>query len=85
MMIVNEDNPLAPYSHFSLVPGGEQAENESYGKVPSYFDRDQLYNIKDDPKEQKNLVGDETHQKIYKELKSELKNHLSELPGKFEI
>ena len=85
MMIVNEDNPLAPYSHFSLVPGGEQAENESYGKVPSYFDRDQLYNIKEDPKELNNLVDEKAYREIYLELKSELKNHLTDLPGKFAL
>jgi arylsulfatase A-like enzyme len=85
MNIVNEDNPMAPYSHFSLVPGGEAAEHESYGIVPSYFDRDQLYNIKDDPTEQKNLVNDEASQDIYRELKNELKNHLAKLPGKFDL
>jgi len=85
MGIVNPDDPMAPYSHFSLVPGGEQAENESYGKVPSYFDKDQLYNIKKDPNELNNLVDDEKYRDVYLELKGLLEQHLSEMPGKFNL
>jgi hypothetical protein len=85
MKIVNKNDPMAPYSHFSTVPGGEAAEHESYGKVPSYFDLNQLYNIKDDPTEQNNLINDEASQVIYKELKAELKAHLAKLPGKFDL
>lgn len=85
MKIVNEDDPLAPFSHFSLVPGGEQAENESYGKLPAYFDRDQLYNIKLDPFEQRNLISDEDHEEIFGELKKELLDHLSTMPGRFDL
>lgn len=81
MGLANSENPMAPYSHFSVVPGGQLAEHESYGKLPAYFDRDQLYNLKDDPTEQNNLVNDEASQKIYKELKAELKKHLDEMPG----
>ena len=54
MKIVNED-PSAPFSHFSIIPGGQQAEHESYGKLPGYYDRDQLYNLKEDPGEMVNL------------------------------
>ncbi|MFA9391147.1 MAG: sulfatase [Prolixibacteraceae bacterium] len=85
MDVVNTDQPMAPYSHFSLVPGGESAEHESYGKLPAYFDQDQLYNLKVDPTEQKNLIKDPAHQAIYQELKAELEAHLAEMPGKFEL
>lgn len=85
MAIVNPDNPMAPYSHFSLVPGGEHAEHGSYGKLPAYFDQDQLYNLKDDPTEQMNLANDEAHKEIYEQLKQELKAHLAKMPGKFKI
>jgi arylsulfatase A-like enzyme len=85
MGIVNPDNPMAPYSHFSLVPGGEQAENESYGKVPSYFEKDQLYNIKLDPNEHNNIIDIEKYQDIYRDLNSRLEQHLYEMPGKFDL
>lgn len=65
MRIANKDNPMAPYSFISLVPGGEQAEHQSEGKLPAYFKQDQLYNIKDEPAEQKNLAKDEAHKEIY--------------------
>jgi arylsulfatase A-like enzyme len=85
MGIVNPDDPMAPYSHFSLVPGGEQAEHESYGKVPSYFEKDQLYNIKKDPNELNNLMDDEKYRDVYLELKELLEQHLSEMPGEFKL
>jgi arylsulfatase A-like enzyme len=85
MGLANPDDPMAPYSHFSVIPGGQLAEHESYGKLPAYFDRNQLYNLKDDPTEQKNLADDEAYREIYKELKAELKKHLDEMPGKFEL
>jgi len=84
MKIVNED-PMAPFSHFSLVPGGEQAEHESYGTRPAYFETDQLYNIQEDPNELKNLANDPEHAEKLKELQDELKEHLAGLPGKFDI
>ncbi|WP_075590953.1 sulfatase family protein [Labilibacter marinus] len=85
MGTVNLDNPMAPYSHFSLVPGGEQAEHASYGQLPGYFDMDQLYNLKEDPKEQNNLFNDPSSQQVLNELKAELKKHLASMPGKFDI
>lgn len=85
MGIVNPENPMAPYSHFSVVPGGEQAEHESYGKLPGYFDRDQLYNLKEDPNEEENLVNKEEYQNILLELKAELEKYLLQLPGKFDL
>lgn len=79
---VNYD-AAAPYSHFSTVPGGEQAEHEGYGKLPGYFDPDQLYNLKADPGETNNLAAHPEYAARLKELKVELKTYLSELPGTF--
>ncbi|WP_020529894.1 sulfatase family protein [Flexithrix dorotheae] len=84
-MNTNDSDPMTPYSHFSLIPGGQDAEHGSYGKVPHYFDRDQLYNLKEDPNEQINLINSEAHQKIFQELKAELTKHLSNMPGSFDI
>ena len=84
MGIVNYD-PMAPFSHFSNVPGGEQAEHESYGKNPGYFDLDQLYNLAEDPGEQHNLANDSEYKAVLAELKTELEQHLVNLPGKFDL
>ncbi len=84
MKIVNTD-PTAPMSHFSIIPGGEQAENESYGKKPAYFEKNQLYNLNTDPDEQVNLAKQYDYQDIMLELKEGLKEYLNQLPGNFEI
>ena len=84
MDIVNRD-PKKPFSHLEVIPGGGSAENGSYGKLPGYFDSDQLYNLKDDPNEKKNLANDAKHQKILAEMKAELQMYLDELPGKFDL
>jgi arylsulfatase A len=84
MRIVNRD-PEKPFSHLEVVPGGGEAEHESYGKLPGYFDADQLYNLKDDPGEMKNLANDTKHQQNLAEMKKELQKYLDNLPGKFEL
>lgn len=84
MQIVNMD-PARPFSHLMTIPGGGQAENKSYGVKPGYFDRDQLYNLKDDPGEQVNLANDPEYAGKLEEMKVELKKYLDELPGKFEL
>ncbi len=84
MNIVNRD-PQKPFSHLEVVPGGGAAENHSYGKLPGYFDTDQLYNLKDDPYELKNLANSPENQKILADMKKELQKYLDDLPGKFEL
>ena len=84
MRIVNRD-PSKPFSHLEVVPGGGDAEHGSYGKLPGYFDADQLYNLKDDPTEMNNLANDPQQQQILSEMKKELQKYLDELPGKFEL
>jgi hypothetical protein len=76
-------DPLAPFSHISLIPGGGDAEAASTGKYAGYYDADQLYDIVSDPAEQKNLVNHLGHSKILKEMKRELKKYLDQLPGGF--
>lgn len=84
MAIVNRD-PAKPFSHLEVVPGGGQAENQSYGKLPGYFDPDQLYDLSIDPGETKNLANDEKYQQVLAEMKKELRKYLDVLPGKFEL
>ena len=84
MKIVNT-NPEAPFSHLEVVPGGGQAENETYGKKPGYFDPDQLYDIDADPDEMVNLANRPEYKDKLKELKSELQKYIENLPGKFDL
>ena len=84
MRIVNRD-PAKPFSHLETVPGGGEAENQSYGKLPGYFDADQLYNLEEDPHELKNLANDPEYADILKEMKTELQKYLDDLPGNFNL
>lgn len=85
MRIVNEDNPDLPFSHVMMVPGGGDAENESYGKNSGYFDADQLYDLTEDPHEQKNLAYSCHFADKLSEMQKELQFYLNDLPGEFNI
>ena len=76
-------DPLVPFSHISLIPGGGDAEAASTGKYTGYYDADQLYDLSSDPAEQKNLVNDPRYSRVLEEMKRELKNYLNQLPGGF--
>jgi arylsulfatase A-like enzyme len=84
MKIVNRD-PSRPFSHLEVVPGGGQAENETYGKLPGYFDADQLYDLSADPDEQVNLASDPAYSETLIEMIEVLRSYTSSLPGKFEL
>ena len=79
------NDPLAPYGQLEMVPGGGGAEHNAYLTHPNFTERDQLYNIKEDPKELNNLVNKPEYQDVLKELKKELKSYINKLPGKFEL
>jgi arylsulfatase A-like enzyme len=84
MKIVNRD-PERPFSHLEVVPGGGQAENETYGLLPGYFDPDQLYDLEKDPEEQVNLAEDPEYQEVLAEMKALLQGYIDQLPGKFDL
>jgi hypothetical protein len=84
MEIVNRD-PDKAFSHLEVVPGGGHAEHGSYGKLPGYFDPDQLYDLEADPGELNNLAGDPVYGEVLKEMRAELKGYLDILPGKFDL
>ena len=77
------NDPNAPFSHISLIPGGGGAEGASTGKYAGYHDPDQLYNLKSDPGEQKNLAADPEHAEVLEAMKRELRGYLNDLPGGF--
>jgi arylsulfatase A len=82
--IVTED-PKAPFSHLTALPGGGHAESRSTGSYPGYYDKDQLYNLELDPKEQKNLANNPEYQAKLKEMQKVLKGLTTELPGDFNL
>lgn len=81
---VNSD-PSKPYGHLEMVPGGGSAEKAIYGKKPGFFDRDQLYDLENDPKEENNLANNPKYAKVLKSMKKELQKKLNQLPGHFNL
>ena len=77
------NDPSAPFSHISLIPGGGGAEAASTGKYSGYYDSDQLYDLSRDPGEQKNLAYDARYAEKLHEMKAELIKYLNQLPGGF--
>ncbi len=80
-----DEDPSKPYSHLTLLPGGNYAEFESTGKMPAYYDLDQLYDLSTDPDEQRNLAKDKKYEQILSEMKIELKKYIDSLPGGFPL
>ena len=76
-------DPNKPFSHLMLIPGGGDAEFPSTKKYKHYYDSDQFYDLRKDPKEQNNLINDPEYQDKIKEYKELLKGYLLELPGVF--
>jgi arylsulfatase A-like enzyme len=80
---INTADPMDPFGHLVMMPGGENVEKQAYTKMPHYFERDQLYDLSNDPEEKINLVNDPKYSGIYKELKNDLRIKLEELSDNF--
>jgi arylsulfatase A-like enzyme len=82
---VQQVNPQYRITHINRQPGGDGTELgqglKYYAK--HYFDADQLYNLENDPGEQKNLAKDPGYKDVLEEMKAKLKKHLENLPGTF--
>ncbi len=76
-------DPMSPFSHVLLIPGGGDAEHMSMGQHPAYYEADQLYDLTADPKEQVNLANKPEHASKLAEMKALLKAHLAKMPGTF--
>ncbi len=77
------EDPSLPFSHLMLIPGGGDAEYPSTQRYAHYYDKDQLYDLRADPKEQNNLYNNPRYQDYVKEMRALLKKYLEKLPGKF--
>jgi arylsulfatase A-like enzyme len=81
---VYEADPMDPFGHLGEVPGGSDIDRRAMAGHPNhYFDEDQLYYLKNDPTEQKNLAGDPKYKNKLDEMKRELTEHLMKVPGTF--
>ena len=80
---VYTEDPMAPFSHVSAIPGGGDAEHKAIKHYPDFYDSDQLYDLSVDPNEQNNLIDSEEHQEKLEELKRVLETHLRQMPGSF--
>ncbi|MFK7782792.1 sulfatase [Psychroserpens sp.] len=78
-------DPMDPFGHLVMVPGGEKLERHAYSKMPHYFDLDQIYDLKNDPEEKNNLINNPRYLDIYLELKEELRMELFKLSDNFNI
>lgn len=78
-------NPEGRMTHIHRSPGGDGTElgNGLKRYKKNYFDSDQLYDLKRDPGETKNLANDPEHKQLLEKMKAELKKHLLGVPGTF--
>jgi arylsulfatase A-like enzyme len=76
-------NPPKPYTHLADRPGGRGSEGPAMKFYPNYFDRDQLYNIREDPLERHNLYRDQECQSCVQEMRSLFIMAISKVPGTF--
>jgi arylsulfatase A-like enzyme len=76
-------DPMAAFSHLSVIPGGNDAEQVSMRGYPAYASPDQLYDLHADPREQRNLFDDPTWAQSRTELRRLLHDHVSELNDRF--
>ncbi|MEM7627606.1 MAG: sulfatase-like hydrolase/transferase [Planctomycetota bacterium] len=77
------NEPTDPFPHIIDIPGGVDNTWGPMRKHPHYFDRDQLYNLADDPDEQVNLAVDPAYGPVLETMRLELSRYLERLPGKF--
>ena len=77
-------DPDAPLSHMGF-PGGQGTERGSALKKhrKTYYDADQLYDLRGDPDEQTNLAAAADHKDKLAEMRTLLTEHLARAPGTF--
>lgn len=80
-----EINPEARVTHIHRFPGGDGTElgNGLKHYRKHYLDKDQLYDLRQDPREQRNLANDPAYGTLLKEMRERLRKHLEGVPGPF--
>ena len=76
-------DPSLPFGHSGYSPGGTAIELAYVNQYPAYFDADQLYNLKTDPREKNNLASNEDFSGQLVKMKNILSKQLNDLPGFF--
>lgn len=54
-------------------------------RYPAYFAQDQLYDVQNDPGEQRNLAGDPGHAAVLADMKARLASHLAKFANPFDL
>ena len=82
---VHTEDPMQPFGHLMPVPGGHDAEQGAVKAYPHYYDPDQLYDLAEDPGEQRNVWGEEGRAERQEALRDLMESYLLTLPGKFPL
>jgi len=77
------NDPGGPFGHSGFIPDLWDHEQHARAAYPHFFDANQLYHLKTDPREQRNLAGDPKYAEKLAEMKAELQKRLQDLPGGF--
>ncbi len=80
---VPKEGEPRPLYHIASTRGGRGLEKKIPGRYPGYWDPDQLYDLRKDHDEQRNLAGDRKHAQRLEEMKRALSLHLKNMPGTF--
>ena len=80
---IPENGKPKPLYHIASTRGGRGLERKFPKRYKAYWDLDQLYDMKRDPKEQVNLASNPEYAKVLAEMKAELVKQLADQPGTF--
>lgn len=76
-------NPDQPYTHLADRPGGRGSEGPAKDFYPNYYDRDQLYNVRQDPLERRNLFSDPRQHARAHAMRKLLRDSVAKVPGAY--
>jgi len=76
-------NPPQPFTHLADRPGGRGSEGPAMKFYPNYYDQDQLYNVREDPLERRNLYSDGEQKTRIHAMRNLLRDAIDRVPGTF--